>query len=136
MVRVTLGIAVTVIGIDQHRERRSVNDLSQQRRFFAETIETDIRHRVSRSFRSESADLVGLESGALDQTRVQGVIRCWQQEWTLPLQNRFPRTALNINRFHLRSKNFRRLNNDRVCRPALRWSGTRANCIRNDYGIA
>ena len=38
MVRVTLGIAVTVIGIDQHRERRSVNDLSQQRRFFAETF--------------------------------------------------------------------------------------------------
>src|SRR5207253_7277602 len=56
------------------------------------------------------------ESRALDQTRAQGIMRCWQQKRTLPPQDCFPRTALNINPFHLRPKNDRSLSNDHVCR--------------------
>jgi len=52
--------------------------LSHQRRFLAKIIKTDIRHGMSRSSQSESADLISLESRALDQTRAQGIMRCWQ----------------------------------------------------------
>src|SRR5436305_7596835 len=43
-----------------------------------------------RSGQSEPTDLISLESRALDQTRAQGIMRCWQrsEEHTSELQSR------------------------------------------------
>ena len=70
-----LGVAIGVVGIDQHGQRAGGDDVAHAGPLLAELHQVDIGEPVPRTRQREPADLVGPEPGPHDEPCRQGVVR-------------------------------------------------------------